>query len=55
MMLLDPRAQAAEQYRVMTLPSTFFIDETGMIRYQHIGFLSEDQFDYYLEEMRAVE
>ena len=53
--LLDPRAQVAEQYRVMTLPSTFFIDENGMIRFQHIGVLSEDQFDYYLEEMKAVE
>jgi len=55
LMLLDKHAQAAEQYQIMTLPTSIFIDESGTIRFQHIGYMSETQFDDYLEKMRPNE
>ncbi|MBN1146813.1 MAG: TlpA family protein disulfide reductase [Anaerolineales bacterium] len=47
-MLLDTNVSAGELYQVMVLPSTFFIDAEGILRYRHIGSLQEDQFKVYL-------
>jgi thiol-disulfide isomerase/thioredoxin len=49
--LLDPGTQIAQLYRVRGLPTTLFIDEKGVLRYQHIGLLSEGTLAGYLEEL----
>jgi peroxiredoxin len=37
---LDEQSIVGRQYRVNSLPSTFFIDRDGIIRYVHIGILN---------------
>jgi peroxiredoxin len=50
-LLLDPEADVQRLYRVLGYPTTFFIDEQGTIRFQHVGLMSGGQLDEYLEEM----
>lgn len=53
--LLDPGGSVQELYRVRGYPTTFFIDQSGVIRFHHIGILSQDQFTSYLERLGAVQ
>jgi thiol-disulfide isomerase/thioredoxin len=39
--LLDARGEASTQYRVRGLPTSFFIDQNGVIREKHIGPIDE--------------
>ena len=50
-LLLDPGAKVQGLYRVLGYPTTFFVDAEGMIRFQHIGLMSEGQLDEYLERL----
>ena len=49
--LLDPGAKVQDLYRVRGYPTTIFVDEAGIVRFQHIGILSEDQLDGYLQAL----
>jgi peroxiredoxin len=40
--LLDEKGQTAEKYQVFGLPTTFFVDKTGMIRKTHMGELTKE-------------
>lgn len=53
--LLDQNAKVSQAYKVFMLPTTFFIDEEGMIRFRHYGIMSQDQFTYYLRTLGAIE
>lgn len=53
--LLDINAKVSELYNVFMLPSTFFVDQDGMIRFRHYGIMSQDQFLYYLKTLGAIE
>lgn len=53
--LLDQKAELARELRVNYLPTTFFIDEQGEIRFRHFGILTEDQFTHYLTELRVIQ
>lgn len=53
--LLDLNSKVSQAYKVYMLPTTFFIDEEGMIRFRHIGIMSQDQFQYYLRTLGAIE
>jgi peroxiredoxin len=44
-LLLDPGAEVQELYRNRNYPSTFFVDENGVIQVQHIGVMTEGQLD----------
>lgn len=50
-LLLDPGAVVQRLYRVLGYPTTYFVDEEGIIRIQHIGLMSAEKMDKYLEEM----
>ncbi len=50
-LLLDPGAKVQRLYRVLGYPTTYFVDEDGIIRIQHIGLMTSDQIDGYLEEL----
>jgi peroxiredoxin len=50
-LLLDPGAEVQRLYRVLGYPTTFFIDEQGIIRFHHIGLMSEGQLDDYLSRL----
>ncbi len=52
--LLDPRNNVQDLYRVQAIPTSFFLDSDGIILAQHIGVLSEDIIDGYLEMVGVV-
>ena len=49
--LLDSDSKVDSQYRVRGLPTSFFIDQRGIIQFSHIGSLHESQIIEYLTEM----
>ncbi len=48
--LLDQSGDITKLYQVLALPSTFFIDQQGVVRYHHMGSLSREQLDVYLAQ-----
>jgi peroxiredoxin len=55
MILLDEKAEASKAYQVMVLPTTFFIDQDGILRFRHVGYLEEEQFRAYLGKLGVFE
>ncbi len=53
--LLDQQAELARELRVNYLPTTFFIDGKGEIRFRHYGILTEDQLTHYLTELGVIQ
>jgi thiol-disulfide isomerase/thioredoxin len=53
--LLDQKAKLAQDLRVNYLPTTFFIDGQGDIRFRHYGILSEEQLTHYLTELEVIQ
>jgi len=53
--LLDPGVQVENQYRIRAFPTSLFIDAKGLIRYQHIGILNEQQLVQYLKQIGVGE
>jgi len=51
--LLDPGGNVQNLYRVRGYPTTFMLDEEGIVRYHHIGLITEGQLDQYLSELGA--
>ena len=49
--LMDPNHYTEDLYRVRAFPTTFFINQDGMIRNQHIGQLEETQLVQYLAQI----
>jgi len=49
--LLDPKADVQRLYQVHGYPTTFLIDQDGVIRVKHIGLITEEQLDIYLQEL----
>ena len=53
--LLDPGGVVQDLYRVRGYPTTYVVDESGVIRFHHIGLITEEQLGHYLEQLGAVE
>ena len=49
--LLDPGGEIQNLYRVRGYPTSFFIDEKGVIQIFHIGQMDEVELDEYLVQM----
>lgn len=49
--LLDPGAEIQLLYRIRGYPSSFFVDEQGIIQVQHIGVMTEGQLDENLAQI----
>ncbi len=49
--LLDPDGVVQELYRVRGYPTTFFIDAKGVVRFFHIGQMSEADIQSYLSQL----
>jgi len=45
--LLDSDGQVQEAYRILGLPTTYFVDKDGILRAQHIGILNIELLDKY--------
>ena len=50
--LLDPGGLVTEKYRVIGMPTTYFLDNKGIVRAVHIGTLSEKSLIDYLNLIR---
>jgi len=53
--LMDIDGGVATQYQVLGFPTTYFLDSNGIIKYLHVGVLSEEQLDGYLDLLGALE
>jgi len=53
--LLDPKADVQLLYQVHAYPTTFLIDHDGVIRIRHIGLITEEQLNFYLQELGISE
>ncbi len=53
--LLDPGGLVQDLYRVRGYPTTYVVDEEGIIRFHHIGLITEEQLGHYLGELGAIE
>lgn len=51
--LLDPGAKVQELYRVQRYPASFFVDPDGVIRFIHLGLLTDKQLDDYLVRIKT--
>lgn len=49
--LLDESGSVSTDYRVISIPTSFFIDRSGIIRHFQLGALTEEQLEQYLDEM----
>lgn len=52
--LLDPGGEIQRLYQVRGYPTTFFVDETGIIKVMHLGPMDSAQLDAYLSELGAA-
>lgn len=49
--LFDPGAKVQDLYRVRGYPTSFLVDADGVIRIHHVGLMSEEQLDNYLQQV----
>jgi cytochrome c biogenesis protein CcmG/thiol:disulfide interchange protein DsbE len=49
--LLDPGGKVQDLYRLRGYPTSFFIDQDGVIRFIQIGEMTADDLDNYLEQI----
>ncbi len=49
--VLDPGGQVEALYRLRGYPTTFFVDEAGVIQFVHVGGLDAETLDGHLDEM----
>lgn len=49
--LLDETGSVSKDYRVISIPTSFFIDRSGIIRHFQLGAMTEAQLEQYLDEM----
>jgi thiol-disulfide isomerase/thioredoxin len=53
--LLDRNAKISGLYGVIGLPVTAFVDAEGILRFQHVGIMTEDQFTRYLMALGVMQ
>lgn len=53
--LLDPGAEVQRLYQVRGYPTSYLIDQDGVVRIIHIGIMTEGQLDDYLIDMGISE
>jgi len=49
--LLDDSGSVSEAYRVISVPTSFFIDPSGVVRNFQLGPMSADQLDEYMSKL----
>jgi peroxiredoxin len=52
--VLDPSEEIANTYGVKGLPVTIWVDSEGIVQNQHIGLLTDDLIERYLDELMGV-
>jgi peroxiredoxin len=52
--LIDENGVVADQYKVMIMPTTYFIDKEGVIRARHFGYMGEEHLEFYLGSLGII-
>lgn len=50
-MVLDPGSVVQELYRVRGYPTSYFVDQDGNLQFQHIGIMTMEQLEEYLDQL----
>jgi peroxiredoxin len=50
-LLLDPGGEIQGLYQILGYPTSYFVDQNGVIQALHIGVMTEGQLDDYLEQI----
>jgi len=53
-MLIDEKGTVANLYKVMVMPTTYFVDQEGVIRARHFGYMGEEQLEFYLGSLGII-
>jgi peroxiredoxin len=53
--LSDPDAKVHALYRFLGYPTSYVIDQKGVLRFQHVGLMDEAALDKYLKEVGAIQ
>lgn len=53
--LLDTNAVVTDLYKVWMLPTTVFVDAEGIVRFLHVGEITEQQLQAYLGRLGVIE
>ncbi|PLR78576.1 alkyl hydroperoxide reductase [Bacillus sp. V3-13] len=48
--LLDDQEEASKIYQIISIPTTFYIDEAGIVRNKHIGAMTEEQMTHFIHQ-----
>ncbi|WP_394232279.1 peroxiredoxin family protein [Niallia oryzisoli] len=49
--LLDEKDEVNTMYQILTIPTTYFIDEEGIIRHKYISAMTEEIMEQYVDDM----
>ncbi len=49
--LLDEKGTAGSRYEIVSVPTTYFLDENGVIHFKHVGPMSYETMKDYMEKM----
>ena len=49
--LLDPGGEVQRLYQIRGYPTTYIVDENGVVAVQQIGIMTEQQLDEYLSQV----
>lgn len=49
--VIDPTGETFNVYRVVALPTSYFIDSDGIIRFQHRGMMTREQMENYTSQL----
>jgi len=52
---LDPEGALFSDFGVVAMPSTFFVNESGVVVHRHAGILSESQLNALIDEHLVTE
>ncbi|MBO9130860.1 TlpA disulfide reductase family protein [Bacillus sp. 165] len=49
--LLDEKGIYANRFEIISVPTTYFLDENGIIRFKHVGPMSYEMIKEYMDKM----
>jgi cytochrome c biogenesis protein CcmG/thiol:disulfide interchange protein DsbE len=52
--LIDEKGTVANLYKVMIMPTTYFVNRDGIIHARHFGYMGEDQLEFYLGSLGII-
>ncbi len=52
--LIDEKGAAANLYKVMIMPTTYFVNQEGIIIARHFGYMGEEQLKFYLGSLGII-